>query len=564
MTGLGDVVGQEGALATLRRLLATGRVPHALLFRGPDAVGKALAARAFAAALVCEAPRPEACGACRACRLAGQDGHPDVITIRREPKRAGRSRAVEEDEDEPGEAAPRESELSSVVRVDQIREMNRLAGHAPRLGRRRVFVVDPADRMNLESQNALLKTLEEPPGATVVILVAARPHLLLPTVRSRCFAVAFSAMRTAELTRLLEGRGLVAAEASARAALSEGRPGFALTLDLEELSARRDGLARALEELTKPRPALAELGALASSLAGRDEETLVAGLDLLESAWPPAPTARASCTAISSGSSHGSADGSAPSAAHGSSRRSSVPGVTCAATPTARSSPRRCSRRLRAHRCREGEPRSPSTSVLARLQPVEEGEEEAGRPSAHQDPRQPFDTGQQSPLPRREQIAVADRGIGHGAEVEGRFGVGEDAAPGVEQAPERDLHEVRDDDPRREADHPHDHRAEREAPGDRMGRQAAEREGQHRAVDRDARGEHRESDRQSQQHDRASRSANGPLRTLRAARDHSALAGLCSWTADRGSVPLWRPSTSTLSTWAVWGNRSKGVARMTR
>jgi DNA polymerase-3 subunit delta' len=261
VAGLDPVLGQPEAVALLRRMLANERVPQALLFQGPEGVGKATTARAFAACLLCEQGR--GCGACRACRLAASGGHPDLLTVTLEPRE---SRG-------PGE-------LASVIVIAQIRELARLAGLAPREGRRRVFLVDPADRMNAESQNALLKTLEEPPGATVVLLVAARPHLLLPTVRSRCFAVRFTPLADAELARLLVEQGLDEADSRSRAALAGGRAGRALALVPDAVRERRERLLAMLEAAAAGE--VAELPAWAAELAGGDESALLDDLEILQ------------------------------------------------------------------------------------------------------------------------------------------------------------------------------------------------------------------------------------------------------------------------------------------
>jgi DNA polymerase-3 subunit delta' len=271
-----EVLGQRAAIELLVRMLDSGRIPQALLFQGPEGVGKGSIARSFAAALLCAASRPEACGSCAACRLIEGGAHPDLLLVERLPRKLPAETR--------GGAPPVASrELRSFVLVDQIRELSRVAALAPRQSARRVIVIDPADRMNHEAQNALLKTLEEPPPRCVLILVAARHQLLLPTVRSRCFAVGFGPLRTGELAGLLQARGIPEQEAVARAALAAGRPGRALGLDLEELLARRESVLEALEALTaSPPAAAAAVPALAAELAGRDETTLLGGLDLLE------------------------------------------------------------------------------------------------------------------------------------------------------------------------------------------------------------------------------------------------------------------------------------------
>ena len=146
-----------------------------------------------------------------------------------------------------------------------------------------MFLIDPADRMNRFAQNALLKTLEEPSGRVVLMLIASRPHLLLPTVRSRCFALRFGALRTVELAGLLQQRGIERAEALERASLAGGLPGKALAVDLDSLRERRGEILAVLESLAGDPTAAAELSPMAARIAGKDERTLVEGLDLLES-----------------------------------------------------------------------------------------------------------------------------------------------------------------------------------------------------------------------------------------------------------------------------------------
>jgi DNA polymerase-3 subunit delta' len=278
-----EVLGHDHARSLLGRLLASGRVPHALLFHGPEGVGKRLIAERFAASLLCEAPKPDAtaCERCPACRKAAHGNHPDLLIVTRLPKdeKAGADAADPDDEDEPGES--RGGDLRKFIVVRQIRELLEHASYAPREGRRRIFIIDPADRMNAESQNALLKTLEEPPGRALILLVASRPHALLPTVRSRCFQLGFAAMPAAVLAEGLIARGTLPAEAAARASLSEGRAGRAMTLDLEAVAHRRDALLEALEALGASPRALADLPAYVEALNGDEEPVLLEGLELL-------------------------------------------------------------------------------------------------------------------------------------------------------------------------------------------------------------------------------------------------------------------------------------------
>jgi DNA polymerase-3 subunit delta' len=282
-----EVLGHVHARTVLARLLASDRLPHAFLFQGPEGVGKGLVARLFATSLVCAQPRSDAtaCGECQACRKAAHGNHPDILVVTRLPKKDSRADAdaeVDDEDDGADEGAPaRSGDLRPFIIVRQIRELNHHATYAPREGRRRVFIVDPADRMHAESQNALLKTLEEPVDRTVFVLVASRPHVLLPTVRSRCFQIGFGAMPAEALASALQTRGADAGEARARAALAGGRPGRALALDLSTLASRRDGILSALEALATTPRAVAELGRYAASIVGESEPELYEGLDLV-------------------------------------------------------------------------------------------------------------------------------------------------------------------------------------------------------------------------------------------------------------------------------------------
>lgn len=279
-----DLYGNEHARMLLARILASGRVPHALLFHGPEGVGKRVVADRFAASLLCERPREDAssCGACATCVRIEHGNHPDVLVTTRLPKddRKGASDAADPDEDSDDAQDAKGGELRKWILVSQIRELTEHASYAPREGRRRVFVIDPADRMHAESQNALLKTLEEPPGRAVVILVASRPHVLLPTVRSRCFQVGFAPLRPDDLAQSLVSRGIPHEEARSRAALAEGRPGRAITLDLAGLARRRDAVLKALEALAASPRASADPAACAEEIVGDDEAGTLEGLEL--------------------------------------------------------------------------------------------------------------------------------------------------------------------------------------------------------------------------------------------------------------------------------------------
>lgn len=167
---LDAVEGQPRAVALLRRALAGGRVAHAWAFVGPAGSGRTTTALAFARALLC----PDGgCGRCRHCRLAGDGRHPDLHLIVPTPP-------------EKDPRGPR------AIRIGAIRELERQAALRPALAGGKVFILDEAERMTEDAPQAFLKTLEEPPAGTVLILVLPGPLALPPTVLSRCRLVRFA------------------------------------------------------------------------------------------------------------------------------------------------------------------------------------------------------------------------------------------------------------------------------------------------------------------------------------------------------------------------------------
>ncbi len=226
---IAEIIGQERALTLLRQALATGRVSHAYLFRGPEGVGKRTTALAVAAALNCpEATEGEACGLCLSCGKVSRALHPDVHTL-----------------------APQ----GAAFKIEQIRELTEEVSRSPYEGRRKVFILEGAERMTEQAQNALLKTLEEPTATTHLILISSQPAALLPTVLSRCQEVVFGPVPTEALGEYLERqRGMDQARAALVAALAEGSVGRALTMDPEALRDRRDRIVQETWEALRGGP----------------------------------------------------------------------------------------------------------------------------------------------------------------------------------------------------------------------------------------------------------------------------------------------------------------------
>jgi DNA polymerase-3 subunit delta' len=238
-----EIIAQDRALIPLRSALRRGALHHAYLFGGPEGVGKASAARLLAQAANCQGrATPEGglpddpCGTCGPCRKIAKGIHPDVVVIAEERVMA-----------KAGAWEPKGGRTPSKdVVVDQIRELvDRRLSLRRVEGRRRFVVLDPADAMNPQAQNALLKTLEEPPEDTTLVLVAASPDALLPTIRSRCLRISFAPLPADVVAARLVAEGHAPEAARLAAALSGGSLGRALALDDDALAEERDAVAAA-------------------------------------------------------------------------------------------------------------------------------------------------------------------------------------------------------------------------------------------------------------------------------------------------------------------------------
>ncbi len=227
------ILGHERALLRLREALNSDRLHHAYLLAGPEGVGKEKVALAFAKSLVCDteerSSRP--CGSCAACRKVEHGAHPDVILAMPQAEAVSRGLLSSSELD----AAP-----SRELRVNDVRELERRVRLPPYEARHKVVILTPADKMNQSAQNALLKTLEEPPRATTLLLVTAAADMLLPTVRSRCARISFGPLPVDLVAReLVRRNGGDQENAEVLAVLSGGSLGRALDLDGDAGEARR-------------------------------------------------------------------------------------------------------------------------------------------------------------------------------------------------------------------------------------------------------------------------------------------------------------------------------------
>jgi len=241
-----DIAGHRLTLRLLARAVARRSLPPSLLFTGGRGVGKRRTAVALAQALNCLELRTDvvlegvsgskgttlaldACGLCAACSRIARGMHPDVMTLAPDPE-AGN------------------------IKVEVVRELIDRIGYRPFEGRWRVVIIDDADTLLDSAQNALLKTLEEPPSTSVFVLVTAQPDALLATVRSRCPQVRFAPLAAAEIAAHLQvAHGMAVPEAHATAAAADGSIGTALEAGTEAVTVIRDGARRLLEQVARAR-----------------------------------------------------------------------------------------------------------------------------------------------------------------------------------------------------------------------------------------------------------------------------------------------------------------------
>ncbi len=205
------IIGHDGVVERFRQTLGRGRLSHAYLFVGPEGIGKELFALELAKAVQCPNGPQEACDHCPSCQKVEHGNHPDVTFLRRITQGA-------------------KGERRAAILIDQVREtIQEPIAFKPYEGRYKVFVVAEAERLTEEAQNCLLKTLEEPPPYSLLVLVAARLEPFVDTVVSRCQIVRFRPLRDEDAARILEvGQGMEPQQAATLARLAAGSPGRAL------------------------------------------------------------------------------------------------------------------------------------------------------------------------------------------------------------------------------------------------------------------------------------------------------------------------------------------------
>ena len=231
-----NIAGNDRIKSLLSRAVREGRIGQSLIFAGPEGIGKRRFATALAEAVNCERPLDgDACGRCSQCLKIAAGEHLDVATYNPD---------------------------GQFIKIDKMREMSAEAQFKPFEGKRRILIIDEADRLNVGAAHSILKALEEPPESSLIILVTSRPYALLDTIRSRCQILSFAPLSPAELEaylmanykRPVEENGLIAR-------LAGGSVGKAIGIDIGEYLARRAVIIKLVEAALVDRDAVHLLSA---------------------------------------------------------------------------------------------------------------------------------------------------------------------------------------------------------------------------------------------------------------------------------------------------------------
>ena len=248
-----DIMGHDRIVEVLRRSLRSGKTAHSYLFEGVPGCGRKKTALTLIQSLFCTALPDDACGVCPSCRKIDNGNHPDIHHISPLPDKRD-------------------------ISIDQLRELQHILSLRPYEAPRKACIIEPAERMSVNAANSLLKTLEEPPGNALIILLTKNAGMLLSTVRSRCQLIRFAPLSPEHLLALLERSGMPPEAAALVAPMSGGSLQRALELDNEALALRREAVLSRVSQLSLNR--IATVFDAAEELSGNRDAT-VEMLDML-------------------------------------------------------------------------------------------------------------------------------------------------------------------------------------------------------------------------------------------------------------------------------------------
>lgn len=248
-----EIIGHDRNIEIFRRSLRSGKTSHAYIFEGPPGCGRRKTALALIQALYCENVSDDACGVCASCRKVAGGSHADIHFL---------------------EPLPDKRDIT----IAQLRDLQRDLTLRPYEAPRKACIMEPADRMNVNSANSFLKTLEEPPGNAIIILLTENADMLLATIRSRCQLIRFAPLSPEHIEKLLEKGGMPSSDAALAAQMADGSMQKALELDNEELAARQELMLKHLENLSLKR--IVSVFDASEQIGGNRDEALAA-LDML-------------------------------------------------------------------------------------------------------------------------------------------------------------------------------------------------------------------------------------------------------------------------------------------
>ncbi len=272
-----NLIGNDHVKHTLRLLLAKGRVANSLLFAGDEGVGKRQFAFELARAFICTEPTDgEACGVCAACSRIDKFVIPEPADKNKDEfKKVFFGGHVD---------VGMVVTYKRTILVDAIRDLERSANFLPSEARARFFIIDDADKMNDESSNALLKTLEEPAPTTHIFLITSRPDSLLPTIRSRCQTLRFAPVPADEIEKfLIDEKAFTFDEARLAARLSRGSIGRAVSINVAQFRTERERMLGVVRNAIETGDRAALLRVSEEMNDAKNKERFEQNIDILES-----------------------------------------------------------------------------------------------------------------------------------------------------------------------------------------------------------------------------------------------------------------------------------------